>query len=42
MKKMWNQKGVAVDHINNFDNDDPRQEKSFAAWVIIIKIVNDQ
>ena len=35
----------AVDHINNFDNDDPRpqnieaRKKCFAAWVIIIKLI---
>ena len=35
----------AVDHIKNFDDDDPgrktlMQEKCFAAWVIIIIIFN--
>ena len=48
MKKMWGGQGLcrnAVDHIKKFDNDDPgckilRQDICFAAWVIIIKIVN--
>ena len=45
MKKMWNQKGSqglcrnVVDHINNYDNDDPASS-IFVVWVIIIKIFN--